>query len=254
MGGEKPVDSHDNTHDRDYRMRLGNDWESEYHSALQRDEGFNLAESIRIAMVAKGLDKTDQELYDRVAAYSAYLAFDGGAKTREEANNSDVNFEDFKRDAMKSGALDNMLFTSQWFSGEATPRPAAPAPAPVKTPEPVKTPAPVPVAVSTPIKSPEPIKTPEPVKAPAPASEPKGFVNALIHAVLGELTPEEEDFLLTLPEGKACNWDTAMQLMEKERKGERLGEPLETIVAEEIGAKIAAIIEQRNEAAKVAAK
>lgn len=83
MGYKKRTDS-ESDDVSNYRIRVDNDYESEYHTVLQNNNGFNLMESLRIAMKSKGLDVVQKELYDKVAKYSQYLTLEG-AKTREEA-------------------------------------------------------------------------------------------------------------------------------------------------------------------------
>ncbi len=47
--------------------------------------GFNLMESLKLAMESKGLDKNNPEIYEKVSYYADYLRQEG-AKTEQEAN------------------------------------------------------------------------------------------------------------------------------------------------------------------------
>ena len=57
----------------------------EYHLGLQEGTAFNLPESLKLAMEAKGLDKTNAEIYSKIAHYGNYLK-EKGALTEKEAN------------------------------------------------------------------------------------------------------------------------------------------------------------------------
>ena len=67
-----------------YRYKISNDYETEYHTALQNHVGFNLAESLRLAMKAKGVDKSNPMLYSKIEYYSELL-YSKGPKTKLEA-------------------------------------------------------------------------------------------------------------------------------------------------------------------------
>ena len=89
MGSKERHDWH-NPEPYNYRYKIGNDYESEYHSAIQKHNGFNLAESIRIAMKAQNFDKTNPNLYKKIKYYSGVL-YEQGAKTKEEAELQNTN-------------------------------------------------------------------------------------------------------------------------------------------------------------------
>ena len=94
--GNKERHEWHNPESYNYRYKIGNNYEKEYHSALQEHNGFNLAESLRIAMKAQHIDKTNPDLYQKIKHYSKVL-YEKGAKTKEEAelqNNS--RFDKFK--------------------------------------------------------------------------------------------------------------------------------------------------------------
>ena len=84
MGNKNRLD-HEGTSAKDYRLKINDSFEEEYHSALQNNQGFNLAQSLKIAMKAQALDKTNPELYAKICKYSAILR-ENGPKTRQEAD------------------------------------------------------------------------------------------------------------------------------------------------------------------------
>lgn len=69
----------------EYRMRIDTNWERDFHSALQNNHGFNLMESLSMAMKAKGLDVKYPDIYDRVEYFSKLLREDG-VKTKRDAD------------------------------------------------------------------------------------------------------------------------------------------------------------------------
>ena len=83
-GNKTRIDWH-NPEPYNYRYRINGDYEKEYHKALQEHKGFNLAESLRIAMKAQNIDKTNPELYEKIKYYSDIL-YSKGAKTKEAEN------------------------------------------------------------------------------------------------------------------------------------------------------------------------
>lgn len=84
LGKKDVLDSQtEGTHE--YRTRISDNWEREYHTALQNDNGFNLMESLQIAMKAKGLDKKNKSVYKKVEYYANILK-QSGVKTRLEAD------------------------------------------------------------------------------------------------------------------------------------------------------------------------
>lgn len=68
-----------------YRFRLNKDFERQYHTALQKGQGFNLMQSLKTAMEVKGLDKQNPEIYDKTCYWADYLR-QKGAKTEREAD------------------------------------------------------------------------------------------------------------------------------------------------------------------------
>jgi hypothetical protein len=80
----KRMDNSD-SNPEDYRIRITNNYEKEYHKTLQEGYGFNLAESLRLAMESKSLDKTNPKLYSEVVKY-ANILYEQGATTKEESD------------------------------------------------------------------------------------------------------------------------------------------------------------------------
>ena len=83
IGNKERMDTHA-PEPSNYRYKIGNDYEKEYHSALQEQVGFNLAESLRIAMKSKGIDKLNPQLYKQIDYYSKLL-YSKGPKTKADA-------------------------------------------------------------------------------------------------------------------------------------------------------------------------
>ena len=83
IGNKERLES-DKASKSDYRYKISSDYEKEYHTALQEGHGFNLAESLAIAMKAKELDVKMPELYKKVENYGRILR-QKGAKTEKEA-------------------------------------------------------------------------------------------------------------------------------------------------------------------------
>ena len=84
MGIDEDMDDQTTSTDN-YRTRFSRDFEKEYHLGLQNGTAFNLPESLKLAMEAKGLDKTNAEIYSKIAYYGNYLK-EKGALTEKEAN------------------------------------------------------------------------------------------------------------------------------------------------------------------------
>lgn len=84
MGNKVRLDYEGSVDPVNYRIRLTDDYEKKYHSSLQKNQGFNLMESLRIAMKSKRLDESNPELYSKVKNYADYLSKEG-PKTRAEA-------------------------------------------------------------------------------------------------------------------------------------------------------------------------
>ena len=83
IGNKERMDTHC-PEPSNYRYKISNDYETEYHTALQNHVGFNLAESLRLAMKAKGVDKSNPMLYSKIEYYSELL-YSKGPKTKLEA-------------------------------------------------------------------------------------------------------------------------------------------------------------------------
>ena len=83
IGNNKRMDS-ENTDPDNYRFRLDKDYEAQYHSALQNGYGFNLAQSLAIAMKAQNLDKKYPNLYSKIENF-AQILYSKGPKTKQEA-------------------------------------------------------------------------------------------------------------------------------------------------------------------------
>lgn len=84
LGSKRDMDDQ-TTNVENYRFRVNKDFERQYHTALQKGRGFNLMESLKLAMESKGLDKNNPEIYSKVSYYADYLRAQG-AKTEQEAN------------------------------------------------------------------------------------------------------------------------------------------------------------------------
>lgn len=83
LGNKERLDSEaDNP--ENFRFRVDNDYERQYHTALQKGHGFNLAQSLALAMRAKNLNKTHKQLYAKVQEFAKIL-YSEGAKTKDEA-------------------------------------------------------------------------------------------------------------------------------------------------------------------------
>ena len=83
VGNKERMDTHC-PEPSNYRYKVANDYEIEYHTALQNKVGFNLAESLRLALKSKGVDKSNPMLYEKIEYYSKLL-YSKGAKTKAEA-------------------------------------------------------------------------------------------------------------------------------------------------------------------------
>ena len=84
LGSDCEMDSQ-NVYTGNYRFRVNEDFERQYHTALQQGFGFNLPETLKTAMRAKNLHKENIELYEKLDEYGKYLR-KSGAKTEAEAN------------------------------------------------------------------------------------------------------------------------------------------------------------------------
>ena len=84
LGSNFKTDSH-NVNPCNYRFRVDEDYERQYHTALQYGFGFNLPEALKTVMKAKKLNKENTALYAKLDEYAKYLR-KPGAKTEAEAN------------------------------------------------------------------------------------------------------------------------------------------------------------------------
>lgn len=83
--GSKYDDDDQTVNTDNYRFRVSRNYERQYHDALQKGNGLNTMESLQMAMKARGLNKTNKALYNKVSYYADYLR-QKGAKTEYEAN------------------------------------------------------------------------------------------------------------------------------------------------------------------------
>lgn len=83
IGNNNRLDTH-SPNPEDYRLKITDNFEEQYHTALQEQRGFNLAESLKLAMKAKKLDVSEPQLYKDVEYYSELL-YSKGPKTKAEA-------------------------------------------------------------------------------------------------------------------------------------------------------------------------
>ena len=77
-----------NSYVGNYRFRVDEDYERQYHTALQQGFGFSLAESLKLAMKYKNLDVKHPEIYEKLNVYTKFLR-KKGAKTEQEANEAE---------------------------------------------------------------------------------------------------------------------------------------------------------------------
>ena len=84
LGSKNDMDSQ-NTHVNNYRFRVDENFERQYHTALQQGNGFNLPEVLSIAMRSKGLHVKNSKIYEKLLEYAKFLRKQG-AKTELEAN------------------------------------------------------------------------------------------------------------------------------------------------------------------------
>lgn len=84
-----------NTDINNYRTRYTEDFEKEFHTALQKGHGFNLMESLTIAMKAEKLDKSHPEIY-KTAKKLGEILREKGALTKAEADAIEQKAKDKK--------------------------------------------------------------------------------------------------------------------------------------------------------------
>lgn len=85
LGSRHDMDSQ-NLYPGNFRFRVNEDFERQYHTALQQGFGFNLPEVLKMVIKAKSLDKENPELYSKLDYYAKYLR-KKGPKTEQEAKN-----------------------------------------------------------------------------------------------------------------------------------------------------------------------
>jgi len=90
LGKEKVFNYENTDNPNSFRHKLSPKYEEEYHKALQNGDGFNLMESLAIAMKHQGLEKTDKTLYEEVLKQSKILR-ESGAVTQAEADKIEQN-------------------------------------------------------------------------------------------------------------------------------------------------------------------
>jgi len=84
LGSREDMDCQ-NAYTGNYRFRIDENFERQYHNALQQGFGFNLPESLRMVMKSKNLDKNNPDIYSKLTEYASFLR-KSGAKTEEDAN------------------------------------------------------------------------------------------------------------------------------------------------------------------------
>lgn len=83
--GAKNIIDNQTANPNNFRMRLNDNFEVQYHTALQKGHGFNIMESLKLVLKSKNLDEKYQDLYKKVCYYADYLR-EPGAKTEADAN------------------------------------------------------------------------------------------------------------------------------------------------------------------------
>ena len=84
LGSKEDIDCQ-NIYPGNYRFRVDENYERQYHNALQQGFGFNLPEVLGIVMKSKNLDKKYPILYSKLNSYAEYLR-KIGPKTESDAN------------------------------------------------------------------------------------------------------------------------------------------------------------------------
>ena len=85
FGRNEQFDSQIANSRKNYRYRISSDYEKEFHGAIQKGFGFNVYNSLAMAMKARSLDKVNPELYQKLLKFSDILKHEG-VKTEAEAN------------------------------------------------------------------------------------------------------------------------------------------------------------------------
>lgn len=85
FGKNTRFNSQFNTKTTDYRYKISDKFESDYHKSLQEGYGFNIMDSFEKNFKAKGYDKTHNELYNSIVKFRDILT-EKGVLTEKEAN------------------------------------------------------------------------------------------------------------------------------------------------------------------------
>ena len=86
LGNERIFDYHDkNLAAASYRIRIPANFEEAFHGAIQEGWGLNPMDARKRQFIARGLDKTEPELFQKVCEFADELA-KKGAKTQAEAD------------------------------------------------------------------------------------------------------------------------------------------------------------------------
>ena len=83
MGNKARLDR-ESSDPENYRYKISDKYEQNYHKALQNELGFNLPEALKTAMKAEKLDIKNPEIYKKLEKYSHILK-EKGALTKKEA-------------------------------------------------------------------------------------------------------------------------------------------------------------------------
>ena len=90
LGKEERFNHANTDNSKSFRQKLSPNYEEDYHKALQKGDGFNLMESLAIAMKTQGLHETEPKLYEEVMKQSAILR-EQGVTTQEAADKIEQN-------------------------------------------------------------------------------------------------------------------------------------------------------------------
>ncbi len=90
LGRKERFDCQEGNTSKNYRYKITDSFEKNYHEALQDGHGFNLMDALGKAFKAKRLDEKHPELYKKIIDFSNILS-EKGAKTEKEANETVVS-------------------------------------------------------------------------------------------------------------------------------------------------------------------
>lgn len=85
FGRKEQFDSQKNNGRKNYRYMIPSDYEKSFHTAVQNGNGFNIYDALTKAMKAKGLDQSNEKLYEELEELSQKL-YKKGVLTEAEAN------------------------------------------------------------------------------------------------------------------------------------------------------------------------